>query len=168
MLKPVGRTCVWPWEQMLRPWQEGPLCELDRAWSGPAGMEGFLSTQVCGATRQASAQGSQACFCPSSSSLAKSFWVMERTLGREGAAGQGLKGAAGSYFSGSPHSAWAIPACFEYKHAICSFLVCSNQSYQLAGLYLHGSFVPKPTNVSKIISVLFRGACSYWEECARL
>lgn len=84
----------WPWdpcscwEQMLRPWQEGPLCELSRAWTGPAGMEGFLSAQVCGATREARAQGSQACLSlhplpwPRASESWKEPWEGKVLLGR--------------------------------------------------------------------------------------
>lgn len=53
-------------------------------------------------------------------------WPRASETGKEPWEGRGLKGAAGSCFSGSLLRAWAMPAGFEYKHTICSFLVCSN------------------------------------------
>lgn len=140
----------------------GALCEFNRNCCGPAAMEGSLSAQVCAATRQASAQGSQARLCPSSSSLAKGFWGREGTLGRKVLLGRGWKGLLA-------HVSLVAPTVLgQYLHALITntlfipFLFAQTGFYQLAGLYLHGRFVPKPDNVSKVISGVFRGSCSLW------
>lgn len=86
-------------------------------------------------------------------------WPRASETGKEPWEGQGLKGAHVSLVA---HSVLG-----KYLHTLntahYSFLVCSNWSYQLAGLYLHGRFVPKPTNFSKVIRGVFRGGCSYGE-----
>lgn len=106
---------------MLRLWQEGPFVSptepalVLQVWK-------VLSVLKC--VLQPGRQVLRG--AGSASALHPPPWPKASEAGKEPWEGKGLKGAAGSCFSGSPHSAWAISACFEYKHTIYSFLVCSN------------------------------------------
>lgn len=130
----------------------GALCELNRACSGSAGVEGSLSAQVCAATSQASAQGSQPASAlhplpwPRASEAGKEPWEGKVLLGR------GWKGllacvslvahtVLGQYLRALVTNTLFIPSLFAQTGL-----------YQLAGLNLHGRLVPKPTNASKVIS----------------
>lgn len=101
----------------------------------------------------------------SASALHPPPWPKASEAGKEPWEGKGLLA----------HVSLVAPTVLgQYLHALNTnilfipSLFAQTGFYQLAVLYLHGRFVPKPANVSKVISGVFRGAYSYGEECAQL
>lgn len=123
---------------------------------------------VCGATRQVSAQSSQAwLYCHGSgSSFTNGFWGKKTTMGKV------LLGRSTGLLTGISlvtHTVlgkYLLALSTKIEFTCC--LVCQNWPYQFAGLNSLGRLVPQTTNVLKAVSVLCRWSCSYGEMCLAL
>lgn len=117
------------------------LWELDRAWSGPAGMGGSLRAEV-GANRQEVLREAGP-----ASALHPPPWPRALRQGKDLGKGRccraGAERAAGSCFSGSPHSALGSTCMFWIQTHICSLFAQTGLTSLLGCIFME-DLCPNP------------------------